>query len=74
MQVKCREEADGIWIEPSEPKHALIETFHDHRVAMAFAVTGVGTEGIAIADPQCCSKTFPEYFQVLDKVLDGQTK
>jgi 3-phosphoshikimate 1-carboxyvinyltransferase len=74
MQVKCREEADGIWIEPSEPKPALIETFHDHRVAMAFAVTGVGTEGIAIADSQCCSKTFPEYFQVLDKVLDGQTK
>jgi 3-phosphoshikimate 1-carboxyvinyltransferase len=74
MQVKCKEEEDGIWIEPSRPQAAVIDTFQDHRVAMAFAVTGVGTDGISIANPDCCSKTFREYFHVLDMVLDAQKK
>jgi 3-phosphoshikimate 1-carboxyvinyltransferase len=74
MQVKCKEETDGIWIEPSKPQAAVIETFQDHRVAMAFAVTGVGTDGIEISNPQCCSKTFPGYFDILDGVLDAQGK
>jgi len=32
---------------------------------MSFAVTGLRAPGIAIADPECVSKTFPEFFEVL---------
>jgi 3-phosphoshikimate 1-carboxyvinyltransferase len=71
MKVRYREQEDGILIEPSKPQAAVIETFQDHRVAMAFAVTGIAADGIVIDNPQCCSKTFEEYFTILDKVLDG---
>ena len=46
-----------------------IETFDDHRVAMAFTVMGLGCDGIEILNPGCCKKTFENYFVVLDSLL-----
>ena len=69
MQVRCEVTEDAVVIYPSRPKPARIETYNDHRVAMAFAVSGVMTEGIEIENPSCCRKTFEEYFQVLDTIL-----
>lgn len=69
MKVRCEEREDGFVVYPSRPQPAVVDTFQDHRVAMAFAVTGIGTPGIEIANPSCCRKTFEEYFQVLDQVL-----
>ena len=66
MGVKCEERADGVKIYPSPPKPAKIETFGDHRVAMAFALTGLRADGIEIENPEVCSKTFKNYFEVLD--------
>lgn len=66
MGIRCEEEEDGFWIYPSVPQPASIDTFQDHRVAMAFALTGIGGEGIVIENPACCSKTFEDYFQILD--------
>lgn len=70
MGVRCEEEEDGFWIYPSRPGSASIDTFQDHRVAMAFALTGIGGEGIVIENPACCSKTFEDYFQILDSLTD----
>lgn len=66
MGVKCEERADGVIIYPSQPRPAKINTFGDHRVAMAFAVTGLRANGIIIENAQVCSKTFADYFEVLD--------
>ena len=68
MGVKCEERADGVKIYPSQPKPATIKTFGDHRVAMSFALTGLRADGIVIEDAEVCSKTFKEYFTVLDDV------
>ncbi len=65
MGVWCEEQEDGIDIRPSQPKAATIETYDDHRMAMAFAVTGCRAEGIVIDNPLCCKKTFENYFEVL---------
>ncbi len=65
MGIKCRETQDGITIYPGRPQGAKIRTYDDHRAAMAFAITGLRTEGIAIENPSCCKKTFPEYFAVM---------
>lgn len=70
MGVKCEEREDGVIIYPSKPKPAKIETFGDHRVAMSFALTGLRADGIEIENAQVCSKTFPDYFEVLDKLCD----
>ncbi len=66
MGIECTAYDDGIKIEPGAPKPALIRTYNDHRVAMAFSVTGLKAEGIRIDNPDCCRKTFPDYFEILD--------
>ena len=46
----------------------MIETYEDHRVAMAFSLIGLRTDGIYIDNPGCCRKTFEDYFTVLDEL------
>lgn len=70
--ISCEEFPDGVKIQPGQPQPCRIETFEDHRVAMAFAVMGLGAEGIVIENPLCCRKTFEQYFDVLDQ-LCGET-
>ncbi len=66
MGVRVEEEQDGLRISPGPVRPALVRTYGDHRIAMAFAVTGLVASGITIQDPGCVTKTFPEYFERLD--------
>lgn len=70
MGIRCEEPEEGtIRIYPGQPKPCEIETFEDHRVAMAFAIPGLVTDGIVIRDPGCCRKTFETYFEVLEEAV-----
>ena len=69
MKVRFDVAEDGFTVYPSQPCPASLETFDDHRTAMAFALTGLCAEGIVIENPSCCRKTFETYFEVLDQVL-----
>ena len=69
MGGKCEEREDGVKIYPSKPCGAQIETFGDHRVAMAFSLCGLRTDGVIINDAEVCSKTFKEYFETLDNLI-----
>jgi 3-phosphoshikimate 1-carboxyvinyltransferase len=48
-----------------------VETYEDHRFAMSFGVLasydliGDGEPWLAIRNPSCCSKTYPDFFQIL---------
>lgn len=42
-----------------------IDTYGDHRMAMAFALAGLRLPGLVIKDPACVAKTFPDFFEVL---------
>ncbi len=68
MGISCTMFRDGISIMPGVVKPCLINTYDDHRAAMAFAICGLKSQGIRIADPDCCSKTFTEYFDILDEL------
>lgn len=68
LGVTCNEEEEAITIYPSAPKAGIVQTYDDHRIAMSFALIGLKTEGIEIANPMCCKKTFEEYFDVLDRL------
>lgn len=72
MGIVCREEpeTEGIYIEPGEIKETEVETYEDHRMAMAFSLIGVKTGKITILNPGCCKKTFENYFQVLESVTE----
>lgn len=69
MGIQCEWDEDSVTIYPGEPVKANIETYDDHRMAMGFSVTGLRSDGIVIKNPECCAKTFEEYFEVLDNFL-----
>jgi 3-phosphoshikimate 1-carboxyvinyltransferase len=62
---------DGITIDPGRPHGAVIETYDDHRIAMAFSVLGLRVPGIEITDPGCVAKTFPAFFDTLDRLREA---
>ncbi|MGN0807376.1 MAG: 3-phosphoshikimate 1-carboxyvinyltransferase [Candidatus Coproplasma sp.] len=74
LGVQVEEREDGVIIYPTEPHPAEIETFGDHRVAMAFAITGLRCGGVVIKNAEVCSKTFKNYFTALDGVIAQLTK
>lgn len=69
MGIRCEEHSSGITVYPGLPAPSLVETYNDHRMAMGFSLTGLRSRGIVIHDPDCCRKTFENYFQVLDQVI-----
>lgn len=62
-------EDDNIFILPGKPKPCSVETFEDHRVAMAFTLPGLVVGEMEIINPSCTSKTFESFYDVLEKVV-----
>jgi 3-phosphoshikimate 1-carboxyvinyltransferase len=69
LGADVEERADGLTVWPrgvATPLHgAVIRTYDDHRMAMSLALAGLRVAGVAIADPGCVAKTFPDYWQRL---------
>lgn len=67
LGVRVEEHEDGMTIYPVEKmRPAIIQTYNDHRMAMAFSLIGLRFDGVTIENPVCVSKTFPSYFDVLE--------
>lgn len=67
LGVRVEEAEDGMTIHPVEKMRATsIQTYNDHRMAMAFSLIGLRFDGVTIENPSCVSKTFPNFFDVLD--------
>ena len=72
MGVRVTETESTITVYPAKPHGATIDTFGDHRIAMAFSVMGLVTPGVVIDDYTCVDKTCPEFFDLLqDMVAQG---
>jgi 3-phosphoshikimate 1-carboxyvinyltransferase len=67
--VDASTDGENLFILPGPITAAAIETYEDHRMAMAFSLIGLKTEGIIIIDPLCCKKTFETYFDVFDSLV-----
>lgn len=69
--AEVKEHDDGFTVWPAKPGQlhgADIETYNDHRMAMCFSVLGLKVPGIRIKNPQCVSKTFPNFFEKLEQL------
>ncbi len=67
LGVKVEERKDGMTIDPCQIfRPATIRTHNDHRMAMAFSLIGLRAHGVVIENPSCVSKTFPNFFEVLE--------
>lgn len=74
-KVGCRVEAGDDWISidpashrleacaPGEAPPVTIETYNDHRMAMAFAILGLVRPGISIRNPACVAKSYPVFWK-----------
>jgi 3-phosphoshikimate 1-carboxyvinyltransferase len=60
---------DFIHIQPpTELKAATINTFNDHRMAMCFSLVTLAKVPVTLSDPQCVSKSFPNYFAEFERL------
>ena len=68
MGIEARETPDGLVIRGGAPKGAVIHTYNDHRIAMSFAVAGLKIPDVAIEDPECVAKSFPDFWQFFQQL------
>jgi 3-phosphoshikimate 1-carboxyvinyltransferase len=71
MGLEVEEQDDGMTIYPGPMRPAIIETYDDHRMAMSFAILGLRQEGVCIADPGCTTKTYPGFFDDLQRLCEA---
>jgi 3-phosphoshikimate 1-carboxyvinyltransferase len=66
LGADVEEHDNGLKIKPSALHGATVYTHHDHRLAMSLALLGLVVPGVVVADPDVVSKSWPEYWQMLD--------
>ncbi len=68
LGARAQVEDDDLEIEPGPLAGAAIDTYDDHRMAMAFSLAGLRVPDVVIRDPGCVSKTWPDYFSWLERL------
>jgi len=59
---------NGLMITPAPIRMATLATHHDHRLAMAFALLGLGASGIVVDDPEVVSKSWPGFWDMIESL------
>lgn len=63
LGASVEEAPDGLVVHGGSVLHGgTVETYRDHRIAMAFTALGAVVPGLAISDPGCVAKTYPAFF------------
>ena len=72
MGADVEEFADGLRVAgPVALRGAKIDPHGDHRIAMAFTIAALLAEGeTEISDAGCVAVSFPEFFELLESVVD----
>jgi 3-phosphoshikimate 1-carboxyvinyltransferase len=69
LGCEARELPDGFEIVGPAKHGGVVETHHDHRVAMAFAVAGLAVPGVVIDDPACVAKSYPGFWEEFERLI-----
>ena len=59
---------DWLVVRPGPHLAAEIDTYHDHRMAMAFSLAGLVIPGVVVKDPGCVAKTWPTFFSDFEQL------
>ncbi|MBU0483006.1 MAG: 3-phosphoshikimate 1-carboxyvinyltransferase [Proteobacteria bacterium] len=59
---------EGIGKDGQSMHGATIETYHDHRIAMCFAVAGLVIPGVQIMGEECVAKSFPDFWEKFNEL------
>lgn len=68
MGIRVEEGEDWLKIEGGKGHGAEIDPHDDHRIAMSFAIAGLVIPGIRIKEPQCVKKSFPDFWEVFERL------
>jgi len=69
MNAEIEEFPDGFRVHRSNLKGAKIDSFGDHRIAMAFAIAALFANGeTEIIGAESAAVSFPEFFEILESV------
>ena len=70
LGAKVEEYPDGLFVRGNQRlRGGDVDSFGDHRIAMAFAVAGLFAEGpVTIKDPVCADISFPGFFELLNGI------
>ncbi len=66
--VDAADNPDGLIVRPGAAHTATLATHHDHRLAMAFALLGLGASGIIVEDPDVVSKSWPDFWTMIESL------
>jgi len=70
MGAEVEEYDDGFRVGPARLRGATVESYGDHRIAMAFAVAGIFADGeTEIVGADCAAVSFPGFFETLEAVV-----
>ena len=76
LGATVEEHEDGLTIHPIDQSQespadqkVVIETYHDHRMAMSLSLAGLRIPGVQIVNPACTGKTYPEFFADLESLI-----
>lgn len=72
MDIKTSATKTTLTIQGGNPKPAAIETYGDHRMAMSFAIAGCIVPNMVIKNPEVVSKTYPQFWENLNKIMKSQ--
>jgi 3-phosphoshikimate 1-carboxyvinyltransferase len=67
-----RELPDGLVVRPRPLSPGVLGSYDDHRIAMAWAVLGLGVAGIAVSDVATTRKTVPDFVGSWQRLLGGE--
>ena len=70
MGIRVETDGSGIAITGGSPHGAEIDTYGDHRIAMSFSIAGLRVPGIFIRNEKCVEKSFPEFWNVFERLYD----
>jgi len=68
LGINVEERPDGLTVRPGRPRPARIDPHDDHRIAMALSLLALAAPGLEIANPGTTSKTFPHYWDYLERL------
>jgi len=70
MGAEVIEQADGLVVSgPTQLRGARVDSYGDHRIAMAFSVAALVADGpTEILDADCVKISFPEFFELLKSI------
>ncbi len=72
MGIEVEVSSNSIRILGGKPRPSLVDSRGDHRIAMAFSLASLRVPGIKVTNPDCVSKSFPDFWKLLERLRRSQ--